>query len=131
VRPASLPISDLHALILRDGALDLYEQARVRVIARRLLEKRHRHAAAFEFFEDGDLTGILARDLDRESGRRRRPGLGTITEAVESRTIGTNPAVTVIHAHVRVDDLVVVRLRETPSASNCEPIVPCRFPPFR
>jgi hypothetical protein len=107
---APVPLSDFHPLIFGNGALDLCEQPRMRIVAGRLLEKDDAGPEAFEFLEDHNLIGVLSSQSIRTQDQRsiERASLGTIAQAVKTGAIETGAAVPIIHAHIVVDDVVLM-----------------------
>ena len=113
-----VPLRDFHPLIFGNGALDLGKEARVRIVAGRLLEKDDADPIAFEFLEDHDLIGVLPREPIRTENQRgfECAGLGAIAEAIEPGTIEPRAAVPVVHAHVGIEHLMVM---VTGEAAEC------------
>ena len=85
---STVAFRDLDALVFGDRALDLREQARLRIIRQGLVEKDHLDAEALELFENQDLIGVLAREAIRtqDQGGLERSGLGAVAQPVEART---------------------------------------------
>ena len=108
--PPTVAFRDLDALVFGDRALDLREQARLRVIGQGLVEKEHLNAEALELFENQDLIRVLAREAIRTQNQRglERPGLGSVTQPVEARPVEPRTAVAVVHADIGFHHVVVL-----------------------
>ena len=107
---SAVPFRDLHALVLSDRALDLSEQASLRVIGEGLVEEDHLDAEAFELFENQDLIRVLACEAIRTQDKRRleRVGLGPVAQPVQTRPVQPCPAVSVVDADIGLHDVVVL-----------------------
>ena len=110
---AAVSFRDLDALVFGDRALDLREQARLRIIGQGLVEKDHLDVEALELFENQDLIGVLAREAIRTQHQRglEGAGLGAVAQPVETWPVQARAAVSVIHAHVGIHHVVVLLMR--------------------